>query len=615
VPARGLADSLWLKWARSPQEYFECHPPNAFSVERRPSAVESAPGRWKVKGDPALGAVLTFEFTEQIVGWPYFTIEAPAGTVVELLVMEGHEADGPALFDTGRDSWTRFICREGVNRFECFDYESLRWLQLHIHPSDAAVTISDVGVRRRIFPWPHEPRIRTNEPELQRLFDASVNTLHNCAQDIIVDGMGRERQQYSGDCGHQLGAIRLAFGETRSPARFLTTYSQGMTTEGYFLDCWPAYDRLVRMMERQLGLFHLGPILDHGVQLNFDCWHHYLDTGDLDALREPFPRLVRFANYLHGIVGRDDLLPVEDLGIPCVWMDYQAYGQSGQMPHETQRHKQCAFNLYTAAMFEHAFAPLCRAFGESAPADAALALSRKLREAAVKRFWSAEHGSFVNNLPWLAEEKKPRWCDRSLATSILFDQCPNGDTRAAARMLAECPREMGLSYPANAGWRLRALAKAGRADIVVKDLRERWATMPSVRANNALQESWKTRADGGSQWSHCPVAPLYIAFQGLAGLRPLAPGFKRVELRPQLADLEQLDLIAHTVRGPVQFQAEGKLGARRLTIALPPDCDGEILLPQEEKVALDPISGSTTGDLRRYRLRGGEATKLSLAFT
>lgn len=615
VPVKRLAESLWIKWTRPPQEYFECRPPNAFEIERRPCAAEIAPGKWQVKCDPARGAVLIFEFAEQIVGWPYFTIEAPEGTIVELLVMEGHEVGGAALFDTGRDSWTRFTCRTGVNRFECFDYESLRWLQLHIHPSDAVVTILDIGIRRRIYPWPNEPLIRTNEPALQRLFDAAVNTLHNCAQDIIVDGMGRERQQYSGDCGHQLAAIRLTFGETRSPARFLATYSQGMTTEGYFLDCWPAYDRLARMMERQLGLFHLGPILDHGVQLNFDCWHHYLDTGDLDALREPFPRLLRFANYLHGIVGGDGLLPVEDLGIPCVWMDYQAYGQSGQMPHETQRHKQCAFNLYTAAMFEHALAPMCRAFGENPQADAALAFGRKLLDATVKKFWTPEHRIFVNNLPWLADEKKVRLCDRSLATALLFDQCPHGDASAAARALADCPPAMGLSYPANAGWRLRALAKAGRADVIVKDLRERWATMDSVRWNNTLQEGWKTRPDSGLQWSHCAVAPLYIVHQGLAGIRPLTPGFSRVEFRPQLADLEQLDFMAHTVRGALHFHSRGKLGARELAITLPPACEGEILLPRTEDVLLESAAGSTPSALRRYRLPAGKVTTLKLAST
>src|SRR5690606_12102584 len=204
-----------------------------------------------------LAASGIFELTEQVVGWPFFTIEAPAGTIVELLVHEAHRVGGPPLLNTHWNAWARFICREGVNRFETFDYESLRWLQLHIRrPADARpgervrAVVRDVGVRRRIYPWPHQPEVVVGEPALQRLMDASINTLNNCAQDVLVDGMGRERQQYSGECGHQLHAIHLTFGETRQPARYLRTFSQGMTVSGYFLDCWPGYDRLTRLMAR-----------------------------------------------------------------------------------------------------------------------------------------------------------------------------------------------------------------------------------------------------------------------------------------------------------------------------------------------------------------------------
>ena len=615
VPVARLAETLRIKWLRPAEEYFECRPPHAFEVDRQACATDLAPGQWKVTCDGLGGAALTFELAEQIVGWPYFTIEAPAGTTIELLTQEGHHVGGAALLDTGRDSWTRFVCREGTNHFECFDFESLRWLQLHIRNCKGAVVVSDVGVRRRIFPWPNQPLVRISEPPLQRLFDASINTLNNSAQETVVDGMGRERQQYSGDCGHQLRAVRLAFGETRLPARFLATYSQGMTTSGYFLDCWPAYDRLARIEQRQLGLFHLGPILDHGVQFNFDCWHHYLDTADLDALREPFPRLLRFASYLRTLVGSDGLLPVEDLGIPCVWMDYAAYHQSGQMPHETQRHKQCAFNLYTAAMLGNALAPMCRAFGDENQARAFEEMARGLLTATIARFWSRDHRVFINNLPWLAEEKKLSRCDRSLATAILFDQCPGGDTRAAVIALADCPREMGLSYPANAGWRLWALAKAGRADVIVKDLRERWATMESVELNNTLQEGWKTQADGGYQWSHCCVAPLYIAYQGLAGIRPLLPGFERIEIRPQPADLDRLELVAQTVRGPVYFSAQGRRGGRDLTLELPARSEGELILPREEKVALETIVGDAPGEHARYSVPGGKRVTLRLLFT
>jgi len=605
IAAARLAESCWIEWLRPVEEYFEFLTPHAFRADRQPSARETAAGQWQVELDSRRGAALTFEFTEQMVGWPYFTVEAPAGTVVELMVQEAHQVGGPAMLNTHFHSWTRFTCREGLNHFETFDFESCRWLQLHLHGAAGAVTISEVGMRRRVFPWPQVPRVRVGEPKLQRLMDATINTLNNCAQETVMDGGGRERQQYSGDCGHQIHAIHLNLGEARLPARFLATYSQGMTLEGYFLDTWPAYDRLARLTERQLELTNWGPLLDHGVGFNFDCFYHYLYTADLEALREPYPRLLRFAGYLEGLAGRDGLLPVENLGIPWVWMDHVAY--------QRQRHKQCAFNLYAAAMFQHALPPICRAFGDATREQAARALGRRLEDAAVRSFWSSERNLFVNNLPWLKEEGAIRMCDRSLATAVLFDQCPQGSTQAAVRVLAECPPEMGFSYPANAGWRLWALAKGGRADVVLNDFRGRWSKMESVELNNTLQEDWHATPDSGSEWSHCPVAPLYVTTMSLAGIQPLAPGFTRCEIHPRLADLEQLELTVHTVQGPIEFRSRGHLGSRELTLELPAGCEGELVVNSKEKLPLESL-GASDG-LARYRVPSGKTLALHLQYT
>jgi len=607
VMVKRLAGSHRLDWRRPPREYFDFRTPDAFEVIRESCAGVVGPGEWRVSLDGRRGAVLTFELEEQVVGWPFVTIEASAGTVVELLVHEAHEVDGPALANTHFDSWTRFVCREGVNQFETFDFESLRWLQLHIHGGAGTVVVREPGVRRRRYPWPNEARLKTSDAALQRLLDASVNTLHNCAQETLVDGMARERQQYSGDCGHVLHAVHQAFGEKRLPARYLATFSQGLTLDGYFLDCWPAFDRLARLMQRQLDLTSWGPILDHGIGFNFDCWFHFLYTGDIEAIMEPFPRLLRFADYLLSRVGRDGLLPVENLGVPSVWMDHQAYRR--------QRHKQCAFNLYAAGMLRAALVPLATVMKETRAAEAAHDLGGRIHAAVVRQFWSRQYRMFVNNLPWLSEEGSIRTCDRSLATAILFDQCPDGDTTAGVRALVDCPASMGFSYPANAGWRLWALAKAGRGEVILKDLRERWATMDSVRLNNTLQEDWVARPDSGQQWSHCAVVPLYLTFQGLAGIWPLEPGFRRLEVRPQLGDLKDLEFTLHTVSGPVRFLSEGSLGARRLVLELPPLAEGELVLPQGEEVALVEAPRPAPAGCRRYFIPGGTPVELTLRRT
>jgi alpha-L-rhamnosidase len=604
VPVQRLTESLWLEWLRPPEEYFAFRVPGAYREVRTPSAREIGLGRWQVDLEDSRGAALTFEFAEQGVGWPYFSVEAPAGTVVELLVHEAHAPGGPALLNTHFDSWTRFICRAGLNQFATFDFESLRWLQLHVHGTKGRVTIRDVGLRRREFPWPNVPQIRCSDPALQRLFEASINTLRNCAQETLVDGMARERQQYSGDGGHQLHAVHLLCGETRLPARFLTTWSQGLTKDGYFLDCWPAYDRLARLIERQLDLSGWGPILDHGIGFNFDCWYHYLYSGDLEALREPYPRLLRFARYLQTLIGPDGLLPVEELGIPSIWIDHSAY--------QKQRHKQCAFNLYAAAMLEHALAPIARAFGDPAPAAAAAALGASVLRATQRKFWNRAQARFVSNLPWLTEEKQVRLCDRSLATALLFNQCPGGQTGPALQALATAPLEMGLSYPCNANWRYWALAQGGRADVIVRDFRERWATMDSVKLNNTLQEDWQARPDSGQQWSHCALAPLCVTCMSLAGIHPLAPGFRRVEIWPQLADLPDLELTVRTVRGPIHFQAQGGPRDRELSLALPEGCTGEVLVRRETKVALTPAAGPAPEGYLRYLVPAGRPLRLRL---
>ncbi|HPA16663.1 MAG TPA: alpha-L-rhamnosidase C-terminal domain-containing protein [Verrucomicrobiae bacterium] len=602
VTAKALAHSGRVLWKRDPEDWFDARMPDAFQVSRDPIVPPGNADSWELPAtpDPREGNEATFEFHEQIVGFPRFTIDAPAGTIVEMMIQEGHDPEKTRWLDSHHFSWSRFVCREGHNEFEGADFESLRWLQLHIRNASRPVTVRGIGVRRRQFPWPNEPLIRTSEPTLQRLFDAGINTLRNSAIETLVDGMGRERQQYSGDGGHQLVAARYAFGESRIVARFLRTFSEGLTKSGAFLDAYPAYDRLARLPQRELDSSVWGPILDHGVQFNFDCWKHYMFSGDSDALREPYPRLVQFAGYIWGLRGRDGLLPVDGLGMPVVWIDFTAFKQ--------QRHKICSFNLNTAAMYRHALAPMCDLMGNARLASEARERGDALLRATVQRFWSKEHHAFIDNLPWLLEEVGPRLSDRTCATAVLFDQCPGNDTAASVRALADCPPQMGLSYPCNAGWRYWALGKAGRADVILNEFRNKWAAMPSVAINNTIQEHWRSSPDSAAQWSHCALSPIYILFDEIVGLRPLEPGFARFQLRPQLGDLPDLEAIAHTPRGPILLQAKREGETHRVTVTFPAECEVELLLPSAGSATFEPLLPDHPVGLKRYRLPKGTAS-------
>jgi hypothetical protein len=608
ILCRKLSETSQLRWIHSPETYFQMVTPESYEIQGELKVNRTGNFAWEVRIEEGTAALLTFEFDEQMVGFPFFTIDAPSGTVVELLVQEGHDlgTDSP-LMNNHFHSWSRFICREGLNHFQTFDFESFRWLQLHIRNTSGKIQISKVGIKRRRYDWPHPPEIQLDDERVQRVVNASVNTIHNAAQETIVDGMGRERQQYSGDVGHQLHAIFYTFGETRLPARYLNTYSQGLTLDGYFMDSWPAYDRLARLMERQLDLTQWGPILDHSIGFNFDTYYYYLYTGDLNALKEVYPRLLVFRNYLQKI--RDPgtgLLPVENLGIPYVWIDHNAY--------QKQKHKQCAFNLYAAAMLQSALAPLASALEDDLNQKEARVLAEFLRQAVMKNFYDERKQLLVVNKPWLEEEAGPRYCDRSLATALLFNQIPGSGRPKALKMLAEVPDQMGLSYPANAGWRYWALAGGGRMDIVVDELRSRWAEFPSVKLNNTLQEDWEVYPDSRSQWSHCPVAPLYLIYMGLLGLHPLQPGFESVRIRPQLVDIRSVNITAQTVKGPIRFRSEGLTNKRKLNLSLPTGMRGHLIVDAREKIKLEKLE-SPDPDLHEYLIPGGREIELKLRYT
>jgi alpha-L-rhamnosidase len=133
--------------------------------------------------------------------------------------------------------------------------------------------------------------------------------------------------------------------------------------------------------------------------------------------------------------------------------------------------------------------------------------------------------------------------------------------------------------------------------------------MTSVRLNNAISENYTAGPDAMSQWSHAGCVPLYVAAMNLAGIRPIEPGYRRYEIRPQLADLPDLELTVQTPHGPIAFSERGPMGLRTLQLTLPPGAEGEIWVNASEQLAL-PSTGKG-----RYRLPAGQSVTLELKFT
>lgn len=557
-----LEEVFELTWKESPDTFFEFRTPEKGMFEAKSiaaSEVESN-GQWQCKSEDGNAMAFAFTMEEQVVGFPYVELDAPEGTIVEILAHEAHKVGGEyVLLNTHFNAWTRLICTDGINPFQCFDYESVKWIQLHIRNHEREVVIREVGVRQRELPFPAYPEAETNDPALGTIFSACINTILNQSQETIVDGMGRERQQYSGDIGHVIHPLLAGFGEADLVKRYCNTYSQGLTTAGYFLDCWPAFDRLARFMEREMGITEWGPLLDHGVGFSFDVYHYYLHTGDLEGIREVYPRLKVFYHYLLSIKGEDDLIPVEGLGVPVVWIDHMAY--------QKQSDKHCAFNLYIAGMMKLSLPVLARAFGEEEFSREVELEGGKLANKTNSIYWSPGQQTYLNDRkrsPNTASQQD----DRSLAMALLYELHP-GSPDEMVIILADKPNSLGLSYAPNAIWRFWALAKYGRIDVLLKEWRKDWIQMPSIAPNNTMGEFFGLKPDGRDQWSHASVAPLICLYTSILGIEPLTPGGSSIRMRPQLGDLEILKTCYETSLGTIRIDLTNDSGTVAGSIAFP----------------------------------------------
>lgn len=579
VPAAG-----WIDWQVAPEEYLECFPADSFreadDASLRPTSGAIFP--LKIPATGARSAAITLDFGREVLGHPTIRLRAPAGTVVEILLCE-KQVPGKLLLRIPPKfgQWLRVTCREGITEYTAFEYDCFRLMQLCIRNASGPVEVLSAGARERNYAWPHQPDFQCSDADIQRAFQASVNTHRIVSQETLVDNCVRERQQYAGDLDHAKLGSYYAFGETRQPARMLRTFAQGQSPDGWFMDSWPAWDRCQRLYQKQLGLTTWGPIIDHALQFGIAIAEHYLWDDDANLIALLTPRMERFAQFLERNAKADGLLPVLHWNWNTVWIDHIGF--------LSEEDKHCALNVYWAGFLTQGLARLYEWTGQPAKARAARGRAAEIVREVRARYWSEAESLFIDNLPRRAADGVARVHARTLSMALLFGAIPPGREARAVEMLHAFPTrsspsvfdvaggriKLGFNYPLNDIWRLWALAAHGRGDLIVTDLRDRWSHLPSVLENGTYAEFWDPApSETGQVWCQSNPVPIIALYQLILGVRPTAPGFAAYDLRPQPGGLRSVSGAVHTRRGPIRISIQG----RKLTWVSPPRVQATLVL-------------------------------------
>jgi hypothetical protein len=146
--------------------------------------------------------------------------------------------------------------------------------------------------------------------------------------------------------------------------------------------------------------------------------------------------------------------------------------------------------------------------------------------------------------------------------------------------------EVGFNYPLNEIWRLWALGRHGRADVIVNDLRGRWADVASVAENGTYGEFWSLRpSESGSVWCQSNPVPALALYQEIVGVRPVAPGFAEYEARPQPGGLGRAAATVWSPKGPVRVEIDGRTRGYGLRWRSPRGAQAWLVTPEGARVA------------------------------
>lgn len=146
---------------------------------------------------------------------------------------------------------------------------------------------------------------------------------------------------------------------------------------------------------------------------------------------------------------------------------------------------------------------------------------------------------------------------------------------------------------------LEGLYEAGEAEyafsLLTSTTDRSWYNM--IRAGSTITlEAWDMKYKPNLDWNHAwGAAPANIIVRNMWGIKPLAPGFEKAVIRPQMAGLKYSEITAPTVKGSVHGRfVKSKNGTETYFLSIPKGINETLLL-------LPPGSGNLKINGNRHR--------------
>jgi len=227
---------------------------------------------------PAQGVWRRYDLGRVRLMRPWFTLDLPAGAVVEFAYCESlqHDRVSPWISLSTSDSCNldHFVARGGPQEFFPHGPRGGRFVEVHVvAPPDQVRFVREEFVERGYY-GETDGAFSCDDPLLNRIWTTGVDTHRACAEDALTDTPTRERGQWAGDVvtvGMEIAGV--AFADLRLCRRGLHQCAQSARADGLVAGMCPGQDIYLST---------------YAAQWVSACVHYWELTGDRALLHELF---------------------------------------------------------------------------------------------------------------------------------------------------------------------------------------------------------------------------------------------------------------------------------------------------------------------------------------
>jgi len=420
-------------------------------------------------------------------------------------------------------------------------WRSGRYLLVSVRTAARPVVLHSLAVERTGFPLVPTACFSADDASLAPIIELSERGLRACMHDVFVDCPYYEQMMYVADTRIQMLLAYVMAGDERLPRRGMELFDLSRSRRGYPTMRHPSCER-----QESTTFAMIWPWMLH----DFALWR-----DDRIWLQRRIPGLRALMEALQTEENADGLLTR-----PPGWlfMDWVPGWFAGWPPGQREGRCSALVNLQYLVTLQRA-ADLETWAGDVRMAQRSAERAATLAATLARVFWDEPRGL------WADDDSHATFSQHGQALAIIAGlRAPDPARWADAAANGLAAATIYFQH-----YLFEALGRVGRADLVLERL-EVWRGLVRQGFKTPVESPEPARSDCHA-WGAHPVFHLHAT---IAGIRPVAPGFRHVRIAPQPGGLATITSELPHPRGTLRLQARFANGGVDAEVELPPETTG-----------------------------------------